>query len=100
AAELLAPDLERPNDDASYLPAALTRLMRDIGIPNGIGDVGYGDGDVPGLVEGAMKQQRLLAGARGLGGGAMKRQRLPEVAPGPVTEDALAAILSRSLSNW
>jgi hydroxyacid-oxoacid transhydrogenase len=83
AAELLAPDLERPNDDAEYLPAALTRLMRDIGIPNGIGDVGYRDGDIPGLVEGAMKQQRLL-----------------EVAPRPVTEDDVAAILSRSLSNW
>jgi hydroxyacid-oxoacid transhydrogenase len=83
AAELLAPDLERPNDDASYLPAALTRLMRDVGIPNGIGDVGYDEHDVPALVEGAMKQQRLL-----------------EVAPRPVSEDDATAILSRSLSNW
>ena len=83
AAELLAPDLERPNDDAEYLPAALTRIMRDIGIPNGIGGVGYHEGDVPDLVEGTMKQQRLL-----------------DTAPRPVTEDAAAAILSRSLSNW
>jgi hydroxyacid-oxoacid transhydrogenase len=83
AAELLAPDLERPNDDAEYLPAALTQLMRDIGIPNGIGGVGYDEGDVPDLVEGTMKQQRLLA-----------------TAPRPVAEDDAAAILSRSLSNW
>jgi hydroxyacid-oxoacid transhydrogenase len=83
AAELLAPGLERPGDDAEFLPAALTRLMRDVGIPNGIGAVGYDEGDVPGLVEGAMKQQRLL-----------------DTAPRPVTEDDVAAILSRSLSNW
>jgi hydroxyacid-oxoacid transhydrogenase len=83
AAELLAPGLDRPNDDAEYLPAALTELMRDIGIPNGIGGVGYDEGDVPDLVEGTMKQQRLL-----------------DTAPRPVTEDDAAAILSRSLSNW
>ena len=83
AAELLAPDLDRPGDDAEYLPAALTQLMRDIGIPNGIGGVGYGEDDVSDLVEGTMKQQRLL-----------------ETAPRPVTEDDAAAILSRSVSNW
>ena len=83
AAELLAPTLDRPNDDAEYLPAALTQLMRDIGIPNGIGGVGYGEGDVSDLVEGTMKQQRLL-----------------DTAPRPVTEDDAAAILSRSVSNW
>ncbi|HWD43323.1 MAG TPA: hydroxyacid-oxoacid transhydrogenase [Actinomycetota bacterium] len=83
AAELLAPDLDRPGDDAEYLPAALTQLMRDIDIPNGIGGVGYDEGDVDDLVEGTMKQQRLL-----------------DTAPRPVTEDDAAAILSRSLSNW
>jgi hydroxyacid-oxoacid transhydrogenase len=57
--------------------------MRDIGIPNGIGGVGYDEGDVGDLVEGTMKQQRLL-----------------ETAPRPVTEDDAAAILSRSVSNW
>jgi alcohol dehydrogenase class IV len=41
------------------------------------------EGDVPGLVEGTMKQQRLL-----------------DTAPRPVTEDDAAAILVRSLSNW
>jgi hydroxyacid-oxoacid transhydrogenase len=83
AAELLAPGLERPGDDAEYLPAALTRLMREVGVPNGIGGVGYDEDDVPELAEGAMKQQRLL-----------------DTAPRPVTEDDVAAILTRSLSNW
>ena len=48
--------------------------MRDVGIPNGLGAVGYYDSDVPDLVEGVLKQQRLLATAplevtRGGGGG-------------------------------
>ena len=37
--------------------------MRDIGIPNGLAEVGYLDSDVDDLVEGALKQQRLLATA-------------------------------------
>ena len=59
------------------------RLMRDIDIPNGIGAVGYTEDDVPDLVEGTMKQQRLLA-----------------TSPREVTEDDLAGIFTRSLSLW
>ncbi|SEK64836.1 hydroxyacid-oxoacid transhydrogenase [Nonomuraea pusilla] len=83
AAELLAPDAERPSDLAGHLPSVLRALMRDIGIPNGIGGVGYGEQDVPALVEGAMKQQRLLA-----------------TAPRPVGEEDVAAILTRSIALW
>lgn len=83
AAALLAPDLERPDDLGEYLPRAIEALMRDIGIPNGIGAVGYDSGDIPDLVDGAMKQQRLLA-----------------TAPREVTEDDLAGIFERSLSLW
>ena len=57
--------------------------MRDITIPNGLGAVGYDEGDVDDLVEGTMKQQRLLA-----------------TAPREVTEDDAAAILTRSLELW
>ena len=45
------------------LPRALTALMRDIGIPNGLTAIGYGEHDVPALIEGTLKQPRLLAGA-------------------------------------
>ena len=45
------------------LPGVLTALMRDIGIPNGLAEVGYGAGDVADLVSGAVQQQRLLATA-------------------------------------
>jgi len=74
AAELLG------GDD---LPTVLTALMRDIGIPNGIAAVGYGEGDIETLVGGAMKQQRLLA-----------------TAPLPVTEEDLAGVFARSLTLW
>jgi alcohol dehydrogenase class IV len=81
AAELLAPG--HTYDGPNALPAVLADLMRDIAIPNGLAAVGYESGDVPDLVDGAMKQQRLLA-----------------TSPRPVTEDDAAAILERSLELW
>ena len=83
AAELLDPSLDRSGDPRDLLPGVLTALMRDIGIPNGIGAVGYDEGDVDDLVDGALKQQRLLA-----------------TAPREVTADDAAEILRASLSLW
>ncbi|MGY1771202.1 hydroxyacid-oxoacid transhydrogenase [Blastococcus sp. SYSU D00813] len=83
AAELLDPRGDHGGEPAEVLPRALVRLMRDIDIPAGIGAVGYGEDDVPDLVEGSMKQQRLLA-----------------TCPKPVTEDDLAGIFRRSVSLW
>ncbi|HET9491643.1 MAG TPA: hydroxyacid-oxoacid transhydrogenase [Methylomirabilota bacterium] len=45
------------------LPRALLALMRDVGIPNGLTAIGYGEHDLPALIEGTLKQPRLLAGA-------------------------------------
>ena len=45
------------------LPGALISLMRDTGIPNGLTAMGYTERDIPALVEGTLKQPRLLAGA-------------------------------------
>jgi hydroxyacid-oxoacid transhydrogenase len=56
-AELLTGE---PAEGPDALPDALTELMRDVGAPMGIGELGYDIGDVDALVEGAMKQQRLL----------------------------------------
>jgi hypothetical protein len=61
AAWLMDPDADKHNDEREQLPSVLVRLMRDIDIPNGIGGVGYTEADVPDLVPGTMKQQRLLA---------------------------------------
>lgn len=83
AAELLAPGVARPDDPAEHLPQVLAGIMRDVGIPAGIGAVGFDEGDIDSLVEGAMKQQRLLA-----------------TAPREVTEDAVAKILDESLELW
>jgi hydroxyacid-oxoacid transhydrogenase len=83
AAQLLAPGAPTPDDPAEFLPAVLTDLMRDIGIPNGIGAVGYRESDVGDLVEGALKQQRLLA-----------------TAPRPVTAEDLAGVFTRSMRLW
>jgi alcohol dehydrogenase class IV len=37
--------------------------MRAVGIPNGLGGVGYTDADLSALTEGAYPQQRLLQNA-------------------------------------
>jgi alcohol dehydrogenase class IV len=83
AAALLDPDAERTHDPREQLPSVLVRLMRDIDIPNGLGGVGYTEADVPDLVPGTLAQQRLLA-----------------TCPRPPTEEDVAAILTRSVSNW
>jgi hydroxyacid-oxoacid transhydrogenase len=81
-AELLAGEpIEDPGPDT--LPDVLRRLMRGIGAPTGIAELGYTEDDVPALVEGAMKQQRLLA-----------------VSPTDVTATDIAHILNASMTNW
>ena len=57
--------------------------MRDIGMPNGLAEVGYGDADVADLVAGALQQQRLLA-----------------TAPRTPTEEDLAGIIAASMEHW
>jgi hydroxyacid-oxoacid transhydrogenase len=81
AAALLDPDGTHDGPDA--LPRVLTTLMRDIGIPNGLGAVGYTEADVDALVEGATKQQRLLS-----------------IAPKVPTDDDLARIIAASMEHW
>jgi hydroxyacid-oxoacid transhydrogenase len=83
AARLLEPDVDTPAEPSALLPDVLARLMRDIGIPDGVAAVGFGDADVDDLVEGALKQQRLLA-----------------TAPRPVTAEDLAGIFRRSMSLY
>ncbi len=81
AARLLEPGVS--GDGPDVLPGVLSRLMRDIEIPNGLAEVGYGEADVDDLVEGALKQQRLLA-----------------TAPKEVTPDDLAAVFRGSMEHW
>ncbi len=78
-----APDKDKLNDASEQLAAVVVDLMRDIEIPNGIGAVGYTEADIPDLVPGTMKQQRILA-----------------TCPRPVNEDDIAGIFARSIENW
>lgn len=83
AAQLLDPTAEMTDDPADLLPQVLASVMRDVGIPSGLAAVGFTSSDVDSLVEGAVKQQRLLA-----------------TAPLDVRDEDLAAILDASLELW
>ena len=81
-AELLAGEpISEPGPDT--LPDVLRDLMRDVDAPNGVAALGYTEDDVPALVEGALKQQRLLV-----------------VAPKDAEAEDLAHILNASMRLW
>lgn len=67
---------------AETLPDIVRDLMRDVGAPNGLEELGYTAADVPALVEGALKQQRLLV-----------------IAPRQASADDLREILIASMHN-
>ncbi len=81
AARLLDPTATGTGPDV--LPRVLSALMRDIGIPNGLAEVGYGEGDVDDLVAGSLQQQRLLA-----------------TAPRAVRGEDLASVFRGSMEHW
>ena len=65
------------------LPQVLRGLMRDVGLPSGLAEIGYGAADIGDLVEGALKQQRLLA-----------------TAPLEITAEHLVTVFEGSLEHW
>jgi hydroxyacid-oxoacid transhydrogenase len=65
------------------LAEALVRLMRATRMPSGLRALGYGEADLPALVEGAFAQQRLLANA-----------------PRPVAREDLAALFAAAAAYW
>ncbi|MCA1695730.1 MAG: iron-containing alcohol dehydrogenase [Actinobacteria bacterium] len=82
AAEFLTGE-QIPDADEDTLPDALTRLMKDVGAPSGLRELGYDESDIDDLVNGALKQQRQLG-----------------IAPREVGPDELAIIFRDSLENW
>ncbi|HEX8084270.1 MAG TPA: hydroxyacid-oxoacid transhydrogenase [Solirubrobacteraceae bacterium] len=78
--ERVAAMLDAEGRGPEALPDALRALMRDLGVPDRIRAFGYTEEDVPQLVDGARKQQRLLT-----------------IAPREPSDDDLAAILRASL---
>ena len=82
AAALLDP-ASADRQGVEVLPDVVRALMRDVGMPNGLGSVGFDAMDIPDLVAGALAQQRLLA-----------------IAPVPIDADDLAGIFAESESLW
>jgi alcohol dehydrogenase class IV len=84
-AELMGVNIEGLSAlEAAYLlPDAIIDLMMDIGCPNGLQELGFTEADIPGLVEGGWKQQRLLVGS-----------------PRPVSKEDLARIFEESMVLW
>ncbi|MCA1984307.1 hydroxyacid-oxoacid transhydrogenase [Nocardioides nematodiphilus] len=80
AARLLDPAVT--GDGPDVLPTVLRSLMDDIGMPAGLSEVGYTHGDVGDLVDGALKQERLLS-----------------IAPKRPTEDDLVRIFGASMGE-
>lgn len=66
--------------ESDDLPAAMGELMRDVGAPTSLTELGYGEDDIPALAEGALKQQRLLV-----------------IAPCDVSTDDIVTVLRSSL---
>ena len=83
AARMLEPDAPMRDEPAEQLPSVLSRLMRDIGTPNGIDGVGFEESDIPMLVDGTLKQERLLT-----------------ISPRPVDSVCLTEIFRESMQNW
>jgi alcohol dehydrogenase class IV len=82
AAELLAGEAIDEADEDTF-PEILISLMRDVGAPRGVRELGYDEDDVDELVEGALKQQRLLV-----------------VSPREAGPNELAGIIRDSFENW
>ena len=78
---LTAEPIDNPGPDT--LPEVIRQLMQDVGAPRGVAELGYNENDIPDLVAGALKQERLLA-----------------VAPKTITEDDLRRIITASMTNW
>jgi alcohol dehydrogenase class IV len=81
ASLLLGEDASDGDEDT--LPDAIVQIMKDIDVPSGVAELGYSEDDVDALVEGALKQQRLLV-----------------ISPVEVGANDLARIFRESMANW
>jgi alcohol dehydrogenase class IV len=85
ATRLLGGDVAGAGEEnaGEVLAACIIQMMRDTHMPNGIAALGYGDGDLAALAQGAFAQQRLLANS-----------------PVAVNEEDLQALYRSAASYW
>jgi hydroxyacid-oxoacid transhydrogenase len=85
AARLLGADITGagPEDAGDVLADVIIKLIRSMGLPNGLGAVGYTEEDIPVLVEGTLPQHRVT-----------------KLSPRPAGADDLARLFRDSLALW
>lgn len=85
AAEALGADVSdaSPDDAGEILAERVTHFIRAMGLPNGLGALGYTSEDIPALVEGTLPQHRVT-----------------KLSPRPVGEDELTALFEDSMTIW
>jgi hydroxyacid-oxoacid transhydrogenase len=85
AARLMGADVAgaRDEDAGEILAGAIIRMMRAVGMPNGLSAVGYGEADVERLAEGTLPQHRVT-----------------KLSPRPAGKAELMAIFRDALRCW
>jgi len=85
AAQLLGADTSGagPEDAGDLIAERLVSILKQIGIPNGLGGIGYTVDDVPALVKGTLPQHRVT-----------------KLAPRPTGADELESLFSDSMKLW
>ena len=85
AAGLLGADVSRakPGDAGKILSDRLIALMQELGVPNGLGAVGYGSEDIPALVAGTLPQHRVT-----------------KLSPRQATAEDLARLFEDAMRYW
>lgn len=72
-----------PDDAGDILAGALIRLMRQVGMPNGLSELGYGLDDVDAPVQGTLPQHRVT-----------------KLSPRPAAADDLRRLFLDSMRIW
>jgi hydroxyacid-oxoacid transhydrogenase len=85
AAKLMGKDISDTSleDAGNVLADAIVEMMRKVGMPNGLGAVGYGPDDVDKLVEGTLPQHRVT-----------------QLSPRPASAEDLKRLFLNSLTLW
>jgi alcohol dehydrogenase class IV len=71
------------SDAGEILASELIRLMRATEVPNGVSGIGYGESDIPALVEGSIVQARLV-----------------DNAPRPISREDLESLYRGAMRYW
>ena len=85
AARLMGADMSGagPEDAGDILADAIVDLLKTIGVPNGLGAIGYTPADAAALAAGAMPQHRVI-----------------KLSPRPVEEEDLRSLFLDSMRLW